>query len=316
MRTHIRICAAFLGIVLGGFLPLSVASSAGDGFYVDPNSDAAKQEKTWENSNPAGAQAMQVLARQPTAAWFGGWNRNIQNDVRSLVTAAARQGQTPIMVAYDIPNRDCGGNSSGGAADPAAYRSWIGQFAQGLGQDKAWIILEPDALALTFCLSPPGMQTRLELLSYAVTTLKQDRNAKVYIDAGHSNWVAAGTMADNLQKAGIDRADGFATNVSNFIATAAEVAYGEQVSAKAGNKHFVIDTSRNGNGTNGEWCNPPGRAIGEKPTTQTGNKLVDAFLWIKIPGQSDGNSGECHGSNFPAGTWWPDYALALVRNAH
>jgi endoglucanase len=220
------------------------------------------------------------------------------------------------MVAYDIPNRDCGGNSSGGATDPAAYRSWIGQFAQGLGQDKAWIILEPDALALTSCLSPPGMQTRLELLSYAVTTLKQDRNAKVYIDAGHSNWVAAGTMAGNLQKAGIDHADGFATNVSNFIATAAEAAYGEQVSAKAGNKHFVIDTSRNGNGSNGEWCNPLGRAIGEKPTTQTGNKLVDAFLWIKIPGQSDGNSGECHGSNFPAGTWWPDYALALVRNAH
>ena len=64
--------------------------------------------------------------------------------------------------------------------------------------------------------------------------------------------------------------------------------------------HFVIDTSRNGQGPwTGPpttrracdpevWCNPPGRGLGLRPTTRTGNPLADAFLWIKTPGQSDG----------------------------
>jgi endoglucanase len=29
--------------------------------------------------------------------------------------AAAAKGQVPVLVAYDIPNRDCGGASAGGA---------------------------------------------------------------------------------------------------------------------------------------------------------------------------------------------------------
>ena len=55
----------------------------------------------------------------------------------------------------------------------------------------------------------------------------------------------------------------------------------------------MIDTSRNGSGHNGEYFNPYGRSIGEYPTTDTCDKLVDAYLWIKVPGESDGkvNSG-------------------------
>ena len=40
----------------------------------------------------------------------------------------------------------------------------------------------------------------------------------------------------------------------------------------------------NGLGSNGEWCNPRGQALGAFPTTRTGNPLVDAFLWVKAPG--------------------------------
>ncbi|MCW3842632.1 glycoside hydrolase family 6 protein [Micromonospora yasonensis] len=36
------------------------------------------------------------------------------------------------------------------------------------------------------------------------------------------------------------------------------------------------------------WCNPPGRGLGLRPTTATGDPLADAFLWVKTPGQSDG----------------------------
>jgi endoglucanase len=121
----------------------------------------------------------------------------------------------------------------------------------------------------------------------------------------------ADAMAARLRRAAISQADGFSLNVSNFISTADNIRYGEQLSALMGSKHFIIDTSRNGaGGNNGEWCNPRGRALGQLPTTRTGNALVDGFLWIKQPGESD---GACNGGP-KAGGWWSEYALELARN--
>ncbi|HEV8666785.1 MAG TPA: glycoside hydrolase family 6 protein [Candidatus Paceibacterota bacterium] len=272
--------------------------------YVDPNSDAAK--------NAGGDSNLQMLASQPTATWFGNWNSNIYNDVHNTVTSAAAAGATPVLVAYNIPERDCGGFSSGGSDNPSGYQSWIGSFASAIGNNKAIVILEPDALAQISCLSSADQATRLSLLSGAVSTLKANGNTKVYIDAGHSNWVDASTMAGDLQKANVSQADGFSLNVSNFMSTGDETAYGQQISSQVGGKHFVVDTSRNGKGSNGQWCNPGGMAIGQKPTTNTGNSLVDAFLWVKTPGESDGN---CNGGP-SAGQWWGSYADQLVQNAH
>jgi endoglucanase len=290
----------------------AVTINGGMKLYVDPNSNAAKQVAAWAGSNPSGATAMQVLASQPTATWFGDWNSNIQNDVHNLVSAAQSQAAIPVMIAYNIPQRDCGGFSAGGTNNPAGYTSWISAFAQGLGNAPAIVILEPDALAQISCLSASDQQTRLSLLSSAVSTLKNDQHAKVYVDAGHSNWIDPTTMASNLSKANITAADGFALNVSNFMPTASEVTYGQQISSQLNGKHFVVDTARNGNGSNGQWCNPSGMAIGAKPTTQTGNSLIDSYLWLKTPGESD---GPCNGGP-AAGVWWPDYALQLVQNAH
>jgi cellulase/cellobiase CelA1 len=78
-------------------------------------------------------------------------------------------------------------------------------------------------------------------------------------------------------------------------------------------KHFVIDTSRNGNGgsADGQWCNPPNQAIGATPTTRTGNTLVDSLLWAKSPWGSD---GPCNGGP-PAGQAFWDYAITLAKNA-
>jgi len=106
-------------------------------------------------------------------------------------------------------------------------------------------------------------------------------------------------------------ADGFSLNVSNFYTTTDSTTYGTALSSKINNKHFVIDTSRNGNGSNGDWCNPSGRALGQFPTVSTGNSLIDAYLWLKTPGESDGS---CNGGP-SAGTWWTDYALGLGKNA-
>ncbi|MDB1086604.1 glycoside hydrolase family 6 protein [Streptomyces sp. ACA25] len=97
---------------------------------------------------------------------------------------------------------------------------------------------------------------------------------------------------------------------------------------------FVTDTSRNGLGPwtppadtypdAQDWCNPPDRGAGMRPTTDTGDPLIDAHLWIKIPGESD---GEClRGTDGPedpergmvlpgAGQWFPEQALELARYA-
>ncbi len=278
--------------------------------YVDPNSKAAQQKSVWQNY-PTGSSAMNLLATQPTAKWFGDWNSNVQNDVRALVSAATNQNTAALLVAYNIPQRDCGGYSSGGSNNPDGYINWITNLAQGIGSGKAIVILEPDALSQMGCLSSNDQSTRLSLISQATSILKRNANTKVYIDAGHSNWIEAGVMGQRLNDAGIKNADGFAVNVSNFISTNNEAQYGGDVSQKVGGKHFIIDTSRNGAGSNGQWCNPTGSAIGPTPTSASGNPLIDAYLWLKVPGESD---GYCNGGP-GAGTWWPDYAVKLVQNA-
>jgi endoglucanase len=149
------------------------------------------------------------------------------------------------------------------------------------------------------------------MISDAVSILKAKGNIGVYIDAGHSSWIGADEMANRLKQAGVSKADGFALNVSNFESTSSNTSYGNTISSKLSGKHFVIDTSRNGVGASGEWCNPSGRALGVKPTTNTGSNLIDAYLWLKTPGESDGN---CNGGP-SAGTWWPEYALGLASRA-
>lgn len=289
----------------------AMITSAASNFYVNPNSPAATQATAWRSTRPTDAALMDTLAAQPQAVWLGNWNQNVQSDVAKVMSAAAAKNNTAVFVAYNIPGRDCGGYSAGGTTLDA-YTSWVRSVAAGIGSGSALVILEPDAIAGISCLSQADQQTRLNLLASAVDILKANANTRVYLDAGHSGWVDAPTIASNIKKANIGRADGFFLNVSNFKATAEEVAYGTQVSQQLGGKHFVIDTSRNGLGANGsEWCNPAGRALGAKPTTVTGNSLVDAYLWVKTPGESD---GACNGGP-NAGVWWPEYALGLAQRA-
>jgi endoglucanase len=287
-------------------------------FYVDPYSNAKKTADSWRATRPADAFELDKIGSQPQADWFGSWNTDIYAAVNARMSTITAAGALPVLVAYHIPFRDCGGYSSGGAASPDAYRSWITSFANAIGSRKAVVVLEPDALAALSCLSAADQLVRMELIKYAVQTLKAKGSITVYVDAGHSRWQAAPTMISRLTSAGIALADGFSLNVSNFIASAELRTYGEQISAGVGNKHFIIDTSRNGQGANGEWCNPNGRGLGAKATSNTGAPLVDAFFWIKRPGESDGS---CNGGP-AAGKWWAEssvaeqaHALGLARRA-
>lgn len=280
-------------------------------FYVNPHSTAADKVAAWLNTRLQDAIQMSKIAKGAESKWFGDWNGDIQNDVKKYVSQVTSLGYTPVMIAYNVPGRDCGSYSAGGSSSDAAYKNWINGFANGIGNMKAVVILEPDALPGMDCLSGSGQTGRVDLLNYAITTLKSKPNTVVYVDAGNPSWKSTSEMASRLQRAGIEKADGFSLNVSNFINTDDNIRYGTELSSKLGGKHFVIDTSRNGSGSNGEWCNPSNRSLGRYPTTATGNTLIDAYLWLKVPGESDGN---CNGGP-NAGVFWESYALDLARNS-
>lgn len=280
-------------------------------FFVDPNSQAKKVADSIRSARPADAALLDKIANNAGSRWFGGWNSNIQSDVNGYVSSAA--GAIPVLVAYNIPQRDCGSYSAGGASSGSSYLSWVDGMVAGIGSRDAWVVLEPDAVAGMDCLNASDQSTRLSLIAQAVTKLKANPRTKVYIDAGHARWKTPAVMAGLLSTANLAAADGFSLNVSNYLTNSENVTYGQAISAKTNNKAFVIDTSRNGLGptAGSEWCNPAGRALGDRPTDATANGLVDAYLWIKAPGESD---GQCNGGP-SAGTWWMDYALGLASRA-
>jgi endoglucanase len=284
-------------------------------FWVDPESPAARQARLWQRQGRGqDAELIRRIADRPVALWPAG-EIDPAPMVKAAASAASREGKTAVFVAYNIPHRDCGQHSAGGAADGNAYREWIGKFAGALGEAEALVVLEPDAVAHVVDGCTPGEYhaEREQLLGEAIARLKQQPNTKVYLDAGNADWIQeSAKLVEPLKRAGIEQADGFALNVSNFQTTEVTTTYGVRLAEALGGKHFVVDTSRNGSGPlPGVWCNPPGRALGTPPTTGTGEPVVDAFLWVKRPGESDGT---CEGGP-AAGRWWPEYALELARNA-
>ncbi|WP_282089041.1 glycoside hydrolase family 6 protein [Streptomyces tendae] len=273
----------------------------------------------WVRAHPGDPRQDVIEARiagHPAAVWFTDHTpATITARVRAVTSAGAAQGRVPVLVPYAIPDRDCGGHSEGGAPGLDAYDAWIDRFAAGLGSDEVIVVLEPDSVAQSACLSAEGRADRFASLARAGRVMK-DANpaARVYYDAGHSGWHAPAKQAGWLRQAGAasaDSSDGVFSNVSNFHTTADEVAYDRAVLDSLGGPPSlgaVIDTSRNGNGapSDGQWCDPAGRKLGRAPTLTTGMGRIDAYLWVKLPGESDGCRGE-------PGTFTPSYAYDLAR---
>lgn len=296
---------------------VALVQPAGQTFYLSEQTSAAQQLAMARSQRRAkDIPALSRLAAQPTALWLAGGDARGKAEELTLKATAA--GRTAVIVAYDIPHRDCGKFSAGGAAGPAEYRQWVDELAAGLADRAAWVILEPDAVAHTVdgCgVRGAEAAERYGLLSYAIAELKKHPQVRVYLDAGNAGWLKepAG-LIDALQRSGVRAADGFAVNVANFYTTADSIGFGTMLSAALGGKHFVVDTSRNGNGplSDEAWCNPPGRALGTAPTVQTGDPLADAYLWVKTPGESD---GDCGRGEPKAGVFWLPYALGLAARA-
>ncbi len=306
-------------VTLAGVTQLSGVAAAGSiasgtQFYVYPNSSVMK----WDAANPGDSREPAIaaqIASQPQGIWFSNYSPStVQSDASAITGAAAAAGKTPVLVMYNIPNRDCGGASAGGAPDIASYQSYVQSFANGLGTHQVIVILEPDSLALQTCLSSQQAADRDAALAFAGQAIHAaDPAAKVYMDAGHSNWNSPSAQAAALNAASVKTsADGIFSNVSNFMATSDEVNYDKQVLSALGNPsnlHIVVDTSRNGNGpaAGDPWCDPSGRALGQLPTANTGDSAVDAYLWVKPPGESDGCADA-------AGVFDPSLAYALIVN--
>ena len=417
---HILIISTLLAILISSapvFASSQESLDPNTQFYVPKPNHGAKEQiaDLTASGNQIDADLIRTMIETPQAVWFTkGTPKTVQQNVRNTVQRAADKGTVPVLVAYNIPFRDCAQFSAGGATSVAEYKAWIDGFAAGIGNSTAVVILEPDGLGIIPWYNPlanrdtwvtnPNYEwcqpaeansatvaaDRFAMLNYAVDKLKENPGTSVYLDGTHSAWLGAGDAADRLIQAGVADADGFFLNVSNYRLNSHLEKYGTWISkciafashpSSWGNghsewcasqyspaspndfstwgltdqwytnnvesqtwwysesllKHFVIDTSRNGQGPwtptvsypdAQDWCNPPGRGLGLQPTADTGTALIDAYLWVKLPGESD---GECTRGLGPGGTtvdpewglidpaagqWFPEMALDLVHNAN
>lgn len=264
------------------------------------------------------AAALTAIARTPAAIWAAGQQGEMQ-EVRQATLAGTAAGSIPVIVAYNLPDRDiCGKYSGNRQTGGAAYEAWISQLANAIGSGRDIVIVEPDALPdiVRGCLNSGQAALRYRLLDYAMSRLSRLPHAYVYLDAGNPGMFAdPAVLAGPLARAGIRYGRGFSVNVSNFQWTTVTVAWSQRLEAAlGGDLGAVVDTSRNGNGPyNGpdspQWCNPPGRAPGPAPRIAPGPAGIDAYLWIKDPGVSD---GPCNGGP-AAGRYWAAYAEGLAR---
>ena len=292
--------AVFVAKSVGGN---SGSSFSGQSLYTDPDSPAARAIA----AEPPEATDFARLAATPTGIWLTPEKHptaTIENYVSGITTRAAAASAVPTFVVYGIPDRDCGAQSAGGLT-AAEYPTWVAAIAAGVRGDDSIVILEPDSLALS---ASCGQQDARIAQVRAAAKQFDGTGARVYLDGGHSDWLSASDMAGLLRRADVGSVRGFATNVSNYNASSRERKYANEVSRLAGGAHYVVDVSRNGAGSTGEWCNPSGRRLGTAPSLDRSGGAHDADLWIKPPGESDGT---CNGGP-TAGDWWDHSALELL----
>lgn len=202
--------------------------------------------------------------------------------------------------------------------------------------------------------------TYKSLTVYAMQQLNLP-NVSMYLDGGHGGWLgwaanlapAADLFSSVYASAGKPAAvRGLATNVANYnawsVSTCASYtsgnvncdekryinAIGPLLASGGFPAHFIIDTSRNGvqptaQNAWGDWCNLKGTGFGVRPTTNTGDSLADAFVWIKPGGECDGTSdssavrydAHCGLDDAlkpapEAGQWFQAYFAQLLNNAN
>ena len=158
-------------------------------------------------------------------------------------------------------------------------------------------------------------------------------------NCGNQYW--SGGPANDFTGVSLDPAKKWSDTATDPTANTAGInsRYAAQLGDVEPSKSFLVDTSRNGRGpwvpTAAQaawpdpqvWCNPPRRGLGPQPTTRTSTPLADAYVWIKVPGESDGQCSRGLGTGNDvvdpiwgrvdpaAGQWFGRQALQLTRLA-
>jgi endoglucanase len=227
-------------------------------FYVPPPAKGSAQQilqliKSGQLKNAGLIAAMEAV---PSAVWLDGEtsaqaaepgnegseqaDADVALQVKLTLAAARLENAVPIFVAYNIPGRDCSQYSAGGAPTDAAYDAWIDAIGNALGDAKAVVLEEPDALAnlpgycgAAYASEFPDITntTRIDDIRYAVTTLENDPNISLYLDGGNAAWQNVGGMAETLVAADVQQTQGFFLNVSNYQYDTNSDFYGTWVSA-------------------------------------------------------------------------------------
>jgi endoglucanase len=204
----------------------------------------------------------------------------------------------------------------------ADWEAQLKQLVRAIGSHRVVFFVQADSANANACLTGPQKTKRIGLVRREVQMLSALPNTAVYLDAAAADSEPAASTANILRQEGVAMARGFATNLTHYDWTAAEVRYGQKISSLLGGKPFVVNTALNGNGPlvpsnrvrwgNEVWCNPGGRALGPLPQVNPAPH-VDAFFWVGNPGHSDGPCGDMPGSmRGPAvGVFWPSWANQL-----
>lgn len=223
--------------------PAGHTLAPGTRFYVPPPAQGSVRQilRLVKSGQLQDAGLIAAMESVPSAVWLDGetaaqaaepgnlgWRQadtDVARQVRRTLAAARMQRAVPIFVAYNIPGRDCSQYSAGGAPNDAAYDAWIDAIGRALGNAKAVVLEEPDALANLpgYCGSAYAAKfpditntTRVDAIRYAVSTLEKDPNISLYLDGGNSDWQNVGGMAETLTAADVQQSQGFFLNVSNY----------------------------------------------------------------------------------------------------
>ena len=236
---------------------------------------------------------------------------------------SADPGSIPIINTYFLhpATAPCPNASELDAIGPT-FRRQVDETAQATDQRPAVLLLELDAIGSSQCIAHAGGLSVWEAdLRYEVDTLAALPHTVIYMEGGYSDGNSVSYTAQVLNAIGVGRIRGFYTNDTHLNWTIKEVAWAEQISKLTHGAHFIVNTAQNGNGPKlnaypasegvENLCNPPGRALGPKPTTNTGFADVDAFMWTHVPGNSSG----C-GAGPPASVFWVKRAIGLAARAN
>lgn len=276
------------------------------GLFIDEDSSYIQDVQRTEQytDDPEVIEGIDQLLETPVALWLPDDIDAMQETLTSILEKSSQSETVPLLVAYNIPHRDVGNWSEGGAYTAGEYTAWIAMLSDTIADRSAVVVLEPDALAHIPELDESQATERIELLAIAVDTLHRNQNTAVYLDAGNATWLDAPSAANLLEEVG-DRTEhditGISLNVSNYVSEQETREYAEAIQREYDQGLYImIDNSRNGTPDaveSDDWCNPVGQRLGEADADFDADAQVEV-AYIKTPGQSD---GICGVSDRPAG---------------